>query len=253
MARRRPTLIGLIVISGILMMSSTLIAFSGNKQKELNLQFQTIRLMVGEVESKSDAIWQMGARSQKHLYVKAENSYERVNFKPDRFSKSYNYSDEYAEKPVIKFYYLSERPNKEGGPVYLPAFELAVASDWSQVLIIGLDQPDSKTNSMKLFAMNVSSDIMTDGTINILNLTSIPVVLNAEGGIYPLHPGRTQRVDISGISKNYVRVALAMQENENLELVYRQKWSMRSSNRGVYFLYIKNNNPRRWFMKQLVL
>ncbi|WPJ95167.1 hypothetical protein SH580_17230 [Coraliomargarita algicola] len=180
------------------------------------------------------------------LYYYDGSNHILVEFLVNQMSSNYVYSGDEA------FDFFTQEVNAEGELEYRRAFRVNVNGSWRSALVVMLPTTDAE-RPFKLFAVDTSPENLATGTIKVFNLSNEPVVLNADGEIYPLYSMGAVELDISGIEKNRLPVALALKEDEGFKLVYRRVWSMRSSVRGIYFIYTLNDDLRHWYMRNIIL
>jgi len=131
-------------------------------------------------------------------------------------------------------------------------FSVVLPKEWEEALIVLLPNYNNEREWTAL-AVNTSETNLPAGTIRVYNLSPRNVVLNANNEIFTLESLKPVEIDISGIERNLLPVALALKEDSAFELVYRRRWSMRSNIRGIYFLFTLNEDFRRWYLKSIIL
>lgn len=180
------------------------------------------------------------------FYYYSDGEYQLAAFQTNKFSKPYAYR---GETPLT---FYNKTVDGEGNSVYQAAFAVNLNPAWTSALILVIPSK-SDPSDFSAFAFDTSSQNLQAGNIRIYNLSTRAVVLNANGENHQLSPLKFANVNITGIERNILPVALALKEDEDYELVYRRKWSMRNNTRGLYFLYTMNEDAKHWYVHKLIL
>lgn len=210
------------------------------------LEFRTLLFAAGVQQSAQASDQKAIAPDLPELYYFDGSEYRTVAYSHSGRSVAYPYMG----PEEMKFFVRST--GAEGEWVYRPVFDVEVSKDWAEALIVLLPKYN-REESWAAFAVNTTAEDFRSGTIRIYNLSPRNVILNANEKIFPLETLKPVEVDISGIERNLLPVALALKGDSEFELVYRRRWSMRNNIRGVYFLFTLNEDYRRWYMKNIIL
>lgn len=136
-----------------------------------------------------------------------------------------------------------------GNPHLRQVYSLSLDRQWSTVMIVMLALK-GPIKLIELYPVDTSIENLKNGVIKVFTLSPEAVALKADGAVYPLNSKERVDVDIHRIEKNRLKVALALKEDDGFKLVYRR---MRSSVRGVYFIYTLNGDLRHWYMRNIIL
>ena len=226
------------------------IAFAQQETPELEesegLLFRTWLFAAGTQQSAESADQQEIAPELPDLFYYDEGEYRPVDCSLSGVSEPYRFLGGSA----LRFFV---RTLGSGGEwIYEEVLNAEVGRSWTNALIVLLPEYNRR-GGLKVFAVNTTPEDFEPGSIRVYNLSPREVVLNANKEIYPLYPMDPVAIDISGIEKNLLPVALALKEDEEFQLVYRRRWSLRPNIRGVYFLFTLNGDLRRWYMRNIIL
>lgn len=210
-------------------------------------KFRTLLFAAGTQQSAQARDFKSIAPELPELFYLDGDGYAPVEYSMGGVSPSYPYP---GGSPLR--FYVRTPGDEEEEWIYRAVFEVTVQSDWTEILVVLLPDYNGE-GKLKAFAVNTTPTNFEPGTIHVYNLSPRSVVLNADNEIYPLQSLQPIEIDISGIERNLLPVALALEEDSEFELVYRKRWSMRPTIRGIYFLFTLNGDYRRWYMKNVIL
>lgn len=218
----------------------------GQTAPQCQLDFQVMLFTA----RKQVSIESLGASKKKSdelptLYIRSAGEYMDVTLVQGRLSDTIAYSGD----TQLQFYLKQESTD---GPKFVPFFNVDLGADWTNAIVVLLT-PDLGQQKTGAIAVNTSPSNIPSGNILVCNLSPKNLVMKANDSVHPLAPLSPVMVNIQNIQNNVLPVALALEGDDNYELVYRRKWAMRNSIRGVYFLFALKGDYHRWFMKNIIL
>ncbi|WOO41019.1 hypothetical protein [Rubellicoccus peritrichatus] len=210
------------------------------------LSFQTLLFGAGAQQSAEANDKKAIAPDLPDLFYFDGKEYRSIEYPVSGLSDSHTYSGSLEMK------FFTRSLGKDGQWLYHPVFSVQLQKSWRNAVVVILSRSDGM-QGLVAFAVNTTPESFEAGTIKVLNLSERNVILNASNEVFPLYPLKPVEINISDIKNNVLSVALALKEDSEYKLVYRRKWSMRPTIRGIYFLYTLGQDSRRWYMKNIVL